>query len=472
MRDATVGAMSRLLERVEETIRARKLFQRGQKILVGVSGGLDSVVLLHVLHALAGRYRWRLTVAHFNHRLRGRAADADERFVRRLAARLKLPCAVGRADVRQHAAAQGVSLEMAARELRHRFLAETARERGIRTVALAHHADDQVELFFVRLLRGAGPEGLTGMKWRAPSPADPKVRLVRPFLGVRREELEEFARERRIRFREDASNAALDILRNRIRHELLPLLHRRYQPAIERTVLRLMELLEEESALVAELARAVRRRGGRQGLSALPVALQRRRLRDALQRLGIAADFGLVERLRGRPGRKVSAPNGRVLVADEGGRVAEVAGVSEDFDWSERVLELRGRAGESRFDGVQISWRFVPPPRETPRARAGRELFDADKVGKRIVLRHWRPGDRCQPIGMNTAVKLQDRFTNRKVPAARRRELLVATTAEGEIFWVEGDRIGERFKVTPETRRCLLWRWRRAKSRIAASGGA
>lgn len=459
--------MSRLLEQVEETIRARKLFRRGQEILVAVSGGLDSVVLLHLLHALAPRYQWRLTVAHFNHRLRGRAAEADERFVRRLAASLKLPCVVGRADVRERARATGVSLEMAARELRHQFLARSARERGIRAVALAHHADDQVELFFLRLLRGAGPEGLAGMKWRAPSPADPKVQLVRPFLDVRRAELEEFARERRIRFREDASNAARDILRNRIRHELLPLLRRRYQPAIERTVLRLMELIGEESALVAELVRASRRRGGVQTFDALPVALQRRRLRDELQRLGIAPDFALVERLRERAGRKVSAPEGRVLAADESGRVTEPATAPEDFDRSEQPVALQGRAGRSHFDGVQISWRFARPPRETPRHRAGCEVFDADQIGERIVLRHWRPGDRYQPIGMAAAVKLQDRFTNRKIPAARRRELIVATTAGGEIFWVEGERIGERFKVTPATKRCLFWRWRRGKSRIA-----
>lgn len=464
--------MNRLLERVEQTIRARRLFRRGEKILVAVSGGLDSVVLLHLLHALAARHRWSLTVAHFNHRLRARAAEADERFVRRLAKRLKLPCVVGRADVRARAAAQGVSIEMAARELRHRFLARAARRRGIRAVALAHHADDQVELFFLRLLRGAGPEGLSGMKWRAPSPADSTVQLVRPLLEVRRAELEQFAKDQRLRFRQDASNVELDILRNRIRHELLPLLRRRYQPALDRAVLRLMELIAKESELVAALTRASERRARTRPFNKLPVALQRRRLRAGLERLGLRADFNLVERLREHLGREVSAREGKTLVANETGELIESPASSLRFDRNEQVLELRGRAGECCFDGVRIGWRFVRPARAMLRPRKGREVFDAQKIGGRIVLRHWRPGDRYQPIGMRAAVKLQDWFTNRKIPAAQRRELLVGTTAEGEIFWIEGERIGERFKVTAGTRRALLWRWRRDKSCIAASGPA
>ncbi len=458
--------MSDLLDRVEQTVRSRRLFRRGQKILVAVSGGLDSVALLHLLGALSRRFGWRLAVAHFNHRLRGRAAEADERFVRRLAARLRLPCVVGRADVRARAARSGVSVEMAGRELRHEFLARAARQRGIRTVALAHHADDQVELFLLRLLRGAGPEGLTGMKWRGPSPFDAGVQLVRPLLDVRRSELEQYARQHRIRFRQDASNLRLDAMRNRIRHELLPLL-RRYQPAIERLLLRLMDLLAEETALLADLTRATTARRGRSSLAELPVALQRRRLREQLLRLGIGPDFALVERLRRFPGKSLSAPDGRLLRTDATGALIECAPAPAAFDPAERLVQLQGRAGECDFDGVRIRWRLAGPTRQTPRARARREVFDAQKVGRRVVLRHWRPGDRYQPIGMAAAVKLQDWFTNRKIPAPLRRQLLVATTEQGQIFWVEGQRIAEPFKVTAATRQRLVWRWQRAKSRIA-----
>jgi len=145
---------------------------RGGALLVAVSGGVDSMVLLHVLNSLAPEWGWKLAVAHFNHQLRGRSSDRDEALVCRTAAALKLTVTVGQGDVKAFAKQSGLSLEMAARKLRHEFLARTARAGGITTIALAHHADDQVELFFLRLLRGAGGEGLAGMRGRAPSPMD------------------------------------------------------------------------------------------------------------------------------------------------------------------------------------------------------------------------------------------------------------------------------------------------------------
>ena len=162
--------MSPLLQRVAACIRERRLFRRGQAILVAVSGGVDSMVLLHLLQGLAAKQGWKLTVAHFNHQLRGRSSDADEELVRQTAAGLGLAWVHGAANVQQEAGRRKVSVEMAARRLRHEFLARVARRLRIPTVALAHHGDDQAELFFLRLLRGAGGEGLAGMKWRNSSP--------------------------------------------------------------------------------------------------------------------------------------------------------------------------------------------------------------------------------------------------------------------------------------------------------------
>ena len=198
------------------------------------------MVLLHLLASFASRHGWRLTVGHFNHQLRGRSSDADERLVRRTARRLGLKCAVGSSDVRDFAKEHGISIEMAARKCRHEFLARVAVEHQARVISLAHHADDQVELFFLRLLRGAGSQGLGGMKWVGPSPANARLKLVRPLLDCSKVELTDFGQQHRIEFREDATNISQDVLRNRVRHELLPLLTRRYQPALQRTVLREM----------------------------------------------------------------------------------------------------------------------------------------------------------------------------------------------------------------------------------------
>ncbi len=535
--------MSELLHHVEQSILGRRLFRPGQRILAAVSGGADSMVLLHVLHELAEKHKWRLTVAHFNHRLRGRSSDADEGLVRRTAGRLKLPVVVEAAEVRELARAQRLSLEMAARKLRHDFLARTARGRDIPTVALAHHADDQLELFFLRLLRGSGGEGLAGMKWRNASPSDAEVQLVRPLLDQPKAVLGEYAAEQRIRFREDASNARLDFQRNRIRHELLPLLRKNYQPALDRTISRVIDIVGAEAEFTARAAEEWLRAGGRPKAEVrfddLPVAVQRRCVQMQLLGLGIEPGYELVEQLRVSVDRPVAlsrtqtpgenSPKGvlralaplteegehptsniqhptskgtclrhpwrldvseaqgqakareagessdapatrqgdrghgmRYAVRDNSGIVHLQVTTREEFNPSSKAVDLDGKGGKIEFDGVRVSWRADARKAVAP-ARAGvqQESFDADKVGSPIRLRHWRPGDRFQPIGMACAVKLQDFFTNQKIPRERRRQLLVAATAQGEVFWVEGTRISERFKLTRETIRRLQWRWKR-----------
>ena len=491
--------MDKLLEQVERGIRARGLFRRGERILVGVSGGVDSMALLHLLDALAPRHGWRLAVAHFNHRLRGRSSDADERLARKSAMKLGWPFVNDHADVRALARRRKISIEMAARTARHDFLARAAARLKIRSIALAHHADDQLELFFLRLFRGSGGEGLSGMKWIAPSPSRLPVaklqpQLVRPLLGLSKSELEQFAREKKMPFREDASNRRLDIQRNRIRHELLPLLRREYQPALDRTVLRMMEIAGAEAEFVNTMAeqwlakngvdgRTPRRKDpcpggkgfskwlGRTSFKDLPIAVQRRCVQIQLFRRHIAGGYDLVERLRTSPGRAVTiAPELAVVLASQGGLRLERSGPvrgsgfrpSRDDNRPEAELQMKSGGGQIAFGGLNIRWRIglrtgaIPPER-----REGREYFDADAVGSRLTLRHWRPGDRFQPSGMSTPVKLQDLFTNRKIPQKQRHELVVVTTGAGELVWVENLRISERFKLSKRTKRCLQWQWKR-----------
>jgi tRNA(Ile)-lysidine synthase len=463
-----------LLQHIEENILDRRLLKRGQKVLVAVSGGLDSMTLLQMLRTLTTRHKWKLTVAHFNHQLRGPSSEADEQLVRKTAAALKFPFIAGRADVRKFAETSKLSIEMAARKLRHEFYARTARERKISTVALAHHADDQVELFFLRFLRGAGGEGLAGMKWRSASPVDRKIALVRPLLDVTKLEFRVFAKEDKIQFREDATNAGLDLRRNRVRNELLPLLRRHYQPALTRTVLRLMEIVGAEAEVVGNLASEWLKEAGRDGppgrprtpqrgvptFEKLPIAVQRRALQLQLTRLGVWADFELVERLRRTPDVLVGISPGFSVIRDAAGAVSLRAQAPMKFKVSELSINL-DRAGEVDFDGVQFRWSYEGADAA---ARLGKkigcELFDADKIGGQITLRHWRAGDRFQPIGLKSAVKLQDLFTNKKIPRDQRHGLVVAEAASGRLFWVQNLRISEPFKLTAATKRRLVWRWR------------
>lgn len=452
--------MSEFLQRLQTTIADRRLLPPGTKVLVAASGGVDSMALLHALHALAVKNRWELRVAHFNHQLRGRASDADERLVRKVAKQLKLPVVVGRGNVKATARRDGISLEMAARELRHEFLAREAKKARIKTIALAHHADDQVELFFLRLLRGAGGEGLAGMKWRSTSPASKKVVLVRPLLDVPKATLAAYAQAERVQFREDASNASSDFLRNRIRNELLPLLHEKYQHAVGRTVLRLMDIIGAEAEVITGMAEWWLAGHQEVEFAGLPVAIQRRIIQLQLTQAGYDTDFELVEQLRTASDTHVNI-NERLTVAREGAgglKFRELTG--DEFNADELEVKLQSRVGQVEFGERTIRWKLQPQHTfRVPARQAGKEMFDADAVGDDIILRHWRAGDRFQPIGLKAAAKLQDLFMNAKIPALQRREVIVATTIEGVIFWVEGLRIGEQFKLMAGTRRKLVWEW-------------
>ena len=409
--------------------------------LIGVSGGVDSMVLLHLLAKCP-----KVQVAHLNHQLRGKASDGDEQLVRRTAKKLGVPCHVERADVRRLAREQKLSIEMAARQCRHEFFARLARQLGIKTVALAHHADDQVELFLLRLLRGAGPEGLSGMRDRGVSPVDASLAIIRPLLHVTKEEILACAAEHKIAFHEDATNASTSILRNRIRHKLIPLLKRDYQPALARAILRAMELLRADLDVIAD-------RGG-EPFDNLPVALQRRRLRQQLYAAGIDANFNLVEHLRLHQDVPINTTPEQLVARNASGTIK----LSKPLpNWSANSLSaILNKPGSLNFGGLTVQWSFAKG-----KTGPNRECFDAAKVGERIVLRHWQPGDRFQPIGMKTSAKLQDIFTNCKISRDRRRGLVVAATEKGEIFWVEGLRIAEQFKIEPSTQRRLQWSWHR-----------
>jgi tRNA(Ile)-lysidine synthase len=366
---------------------------------------------------------------------------------------------------------------MSARFLRHQFLANTAREAGMRSVALAHHADDQVELFFLRLFRGGGGQALAGMKWKAPSPADRSVQLIRPLLNFSKAELLDFAKAKCLQFNLDASNDSVDIFRNRIRKELLPLMRRRYQWALNEVVLRTMEIAGGEAEVVnataAEWLDHFRRttRSRRKHAAAtryvafhsLPVAVQRSVLRLQLVDLGVAYDYAMLEYLRLNPDKKLTVLPGLEIFRAEDGLLTAAREPGKFRSGTDRLI-LEGTAGAHQFGGVRLKWKKMRgrSKEAVPRRIRGREYFDAEQIGREVIVRHWQPGDRYQPIGATCQIKLQDFFVNQGVPRETRRQLLCATTVAGEIFWIEGMRISERFKLTPETRLRLEWCWQRA----------
>ena len=224
---------------------------QNKKLIVAVSGGADSVALLHLL--LEAGFR-NLVVAHFNHHLRGKASEGDAAFVEKLAAKLELPSEFGEGDVRKLAASRKSSLETAAREARYSFLATIAKKQRARMVVLAHHADDQVETCLFNFLRGSGIAGLSGMKSQSKrSVGGIEMELLRPLLGIPKSELLSYLKDRKIRFREDATNAVADASRNKLRLKVLPLIEELLGPSFKGSIVRNTSLLADEEELLSSL---------------------------------------------------------------------------------------------------------------------------------------------------------------------------------------------------------------------------
>lgn len=280
----------------EKLAAALRPYPPGERYLIGVSGGRDSVALLHGL--LAAGFR-RLTVCHLDHGLRGAAARADARFVQRLAGKLSLPLAIARADVGGQARERKISLEAAAREARYRFFAQTARRRRCRTLFLAHQADDQVETFLFNLLRGAGPAGLAAMRSETRrTVGGQELTIIRPLLTVWRTEVDSFLRERRLRWREDRTNAdPAHATRNRLRLTVLPLLAEAMGREVKPVLWRTADILAAEEDWLAALSAADSSDAGQIPLTHLALqalAQQRRTLRRWLRTAGVP-DIGYRE---------------------------------------------------------------------------------------------------------------------------------------------------------------------------------
>ncbi|MEI6168242.1 MAG: tRNA lysidine(34) synthetase TilS, partial [bacterium] len=482
-RSVNNGKVSNGNQDVTENLIDSSLADAGAHVLVAVSGGADSVALLHALHALAERQRWQLTVAHLEHGIRGKDSRDDAAFVRALAGRLNLPCVVGRAKVPQLARQQGVSLEMAAREARYAFLVRTARRVGASLMATAHTANDQVETILLKFLRGAGRGGLSGM---APEAVVSGIRVIRPLLAVTRAQIEAYLRAGKYAWREDETNTDPAFLRNRVRHELLPLLERDYNPGIRQTLQRTQAVLAAEDEWLDDLARKIleecrdtgwiatspaRSNAGRDPgvhsedektisrrlLGSHPLAARRRVIRlwlfgQGVPEEGLAFDaVSRVDRLLGR-----SAGSGTVELT--GGwnvrRHYDDLRVESPEKASTQPVRVKLKApGKTVIPGWGLTITVTQGPglvKEKggePGTLPARATLNAAVWAKRgLWVRSWKPGDRMIPFGMTGSQKIQDILVNAKIPRSVRQRVPVVE-CEGEIIWIPGYRIAARWAV-------------------------
>jgi len=466
-----------LLEKARKTIVRHHLLDKGERVVVGVSGGIDSMVLLHLLKAFGREFELSLIVAHVNHGLRQDESEREAELVEKESTRFGLPFEYGRFDVREFSRHAGVSVQDAARRVRYRFLRTVLRKHQAQKIALGHHADDQVETILLRLLRGSGLRGLRGML------PIRKEGVIRPLLESWRGEIESFAAENRIPYLIDSSNLKKDYLRNRIRLDLIPLLEREYQSNFRESVTRTAVALREEHDYVEGEAEKVYHQMVREEDGSLtfrfrefqscPPPIQWRIVEKLLERLyGEESPEALeeeawtsipilYEKLRhAAPSFLLELPRG-AQIAKQYDQVVVKRCKTRTVPPFEVELSLPGhtRIGETgkevqidvESEGEKVyytleSGNVRPPPNVV--------FLDYERLQFPLKMRNFRPGDRFAPLGATGEQKLKKFFIDHKVPRYERPEIPLLISGE-RIAWVVGHRIDERFKVTKKTKKVL-----------------
>lgn len=455
-------SVARVVERVEQYLTHELLVEDGESILIGVSGGVDSIVLLDILHVLSFEHGYSLSIAHVNHGLRGANAKRDEKFVRSLAQRYDIPCHSTQVQVKDFAKKHSLSEEVAARELRYKFFRQTASTIRAQSCATAHTADDAAETLLMNLFRGTGLSGLAGIPPRRPLVK--KTQLIRPLLQLSKEEIIAYATERELEWYEDETNTLTTYTRNKVRHDVLPKLKEDFNPKIIESLNRTATLLrkadgfiesfidstyhsvvvEKEDACVIDIHK----------LEALHEFLQSEIIERCISTLtfGRTVSFASMDRILSLLGKEV------------GSRENVVNNLIAVRNRSEIVLMYEQHLQEVFLTvyklGTYAIGKYSLTLEECHRndVRIGQErmveFFDYDRLPYRLTLRTWHAGDSLHAIGLNGHVKISDLLTNEKVDHSDRQNKLVLATAT-EIVWACGIRMSEDFKITNETRRIV-----------------
>jgi tRNA(Ile)-lysidine synthase len=459
-------------QRVIDFIRKHSLFSAGDRLVVAVSGGADSVYLLHILARWKKELGVKPHVGHLNHMLRGAESDSDASYVSELAGRLEVPATIERRDVAAYHDQKGGSLEEAAREMRYSFLAEIAERISASKVVMGHTRDDHVETIVMHLLRGAGTTGLCGLQPRSVLPysenSSHHLEVVRPLLEISRQETLEYCQKHNLAPQCDSSNTSPSFLRNRVRLELLPIL-RSYNPSIDKALLRLANIATDDISFIEKQASLLWKKLAREEgnviyldisqMVTLLRAMQRQIFRMAVKQLrgnlkDVEADHieAMVDFLSKPAGKKLCLPDGLTLSTEYGRLVLAPAQASIcPLPPLKRIYKIN-IPGETDLPGWQVRADIIQKVASDEDGLAA--SFDLDKVGTELVVRRRREGDRFQPLGMSQTKKLQDFMVDSKIPTSWR-DRVPLICSDKQILWVVGWRIDDRAKVTESTEKVL-----------------
>lgn len=458
-----------LLEQVKRTIDRYHLLDKGDRLIVGVSAGVDSMVLLHLLNTYRQEFDLSLIVAHINHGLRPKESEKEAELVQKESERLGLTFEYGQFNVKEFQKVGGISLQDAARKIRFHFFNVLLQKYNANKIALGHNADDQVETVLLRLMRGSGLKGLKGML------PIREGRVIRPLLEVWRREIESFAEEMKIPYLLDSSNLKKNYLRNRLRLTLIPLIEKEYQPNFKKIVLKTSTILREENDYLERGAEEAYQKIVREEKDALSFKF------SEYQFLHPAIQWRIIQKMLGR------IYSGETVIEEREGM--EVDQIYKKFHQllPSFFIELpHGVSLEKRYDLVLIGkgWVKPVPPFEVELISPGRNyveeikrevvieetsrddkfkdlyglpdiaLLDYQSLQFPLKMRNFRPGDRFRPLGVKGTQKLKEFFIDHKIPKFERPRIPLLISGE-MIAWIVGYRIDERVKVTEKTQRVL-----------------
>ncbi len=434
-----------MLNRFLEFVKEKQLFEPNQKVLLAVSGGIDSMVLLHLFEESGFEYG----VVHCNFKLRGTESDGDEEFVKQQVLNHGVPSWFQTFETEEYARLNGISIEMAARELRYKFFEEIRLENNYDFIATAHHQDDLIETFFLNLSRKTGIKGLTGIKEKA-------GKIIRPLLFADRDEIEEFARINFIDFREDSTNNEVVYQRNFIRHKILPLFSE-MNPAFKKNVLASISNLKDAEQVYDHFINEEINKVETEQNSELRIDIEHLRTTPfpQLLLLEVLSEYHfnstvvdeIYRSLDAESGRRFYSPTHR-LVKDR-----EYLFVSELNEGEEKLFYIEENDMEL-FEPLEISIEKLGTKDFQMIKDQRVACIDAGKITFPLLIRKWQQGDYFQPLGMTGFKKVSDFFIDEKIPLHEKENTWILCSGN-KIVWIMGQRIDNRFKITPQSKQIL-----------------
>lgn len=436
-----------MLDRLKSYLEENKLCKFGDRILLTVSGGIDSVVMAHLFREAD----YNCAIAHCNFQLRGKDSEADEAFVRLLGASLEMPVYVKRFDVEETVKEEGISVQMAARELRYTWFEELLNDHSYELVATAHNKNDSVETFFINLSRGTGIRGLTGIP-----PGNEKI--IRPLLFATRQEIIAYSKKNQLKFREDASNLDTKYRRNKIRHDVIPVMEQ-INPGFTETMSLNMERLKEVLGIYKQAVKLARKELFEEGSNRITIdigklnSLSPRRtwFYELFSPFGFTRSQceGIEQIMDAKPGRR-SISTTHQLFKDRD-RLILVQSTQESF---ERYYldgpDLRSSLPFPMDVEVIDRDELQKIPSDPNIA-----CLDHDQIQFPLTIRHWLHGDYFCPLGMNQIKKLSDFFVDNKISVPEKESTWILASGK-KIVWIMGHRIDHRFRITDKTTKVLL----------------